>query len=185
MSILRNDRCDVNPGASARCQYSNIWQQAMEGSRVFDIRCFLRKTRDHQEDEDANDGPLFQGGAGRILGRVRGYADVGPGGCRDVCQPLPDGVPHFPDRPYKMHRERGRSLGAVPNADTHKMTFASVIHRRATGNLADLEVNQLRGKLLLVFDKEFMGQANPGSRSAGRVRIRPNRGLLHGSACDS
>jgi hypothetical protein len=35
------------------------------------------------------------------------------------------------------------------------MKYASIIHRRATGNLADLEVSQLRGKLLLVFDKEF------------------------------
>ena len=38
---------------------------------------------------------------------------------------------------------------------THKMPYASVIHRGATGNLADLEVSHLRGKLLLVFDKEF------------------------------
>jgi hypothetical protein len=30
-----------------------------------------------------------------------------------------------------------------------------VIHTGATGNLADLEVRELRGKLLLVFDKEF------------------------------
>jgi hypothetical protein len=42
--VYRDLNAGVNPGSSTRCQYSNIWEQAMNGSRVFDIRCFLRTT---------------------------------------------------------------------------------------------------------------------------------------------
>ena len=42
--VYKDLTAGVNPGASARCQYSNIYEQAMVGSRVFDVRCFLRKT---------------------------------------------------------------------------------------------------------------------------------------------
>jgi hypothetical protein len=33
---------EVSVGDSARCQYNNIGEQASCGSRVFDIRCFLK-----------------------------------------------------------------------------------------------------------------------------------------------
>jgi hypothetical protein len=42
--VYRDVNAGVKPGSSTRCQYSNIWQQAMHGSRVFDVRCFLRTT---------------------------------------------------------------------------------------------------------------------------------------------
>ena len=43
--LKRNYTHEINPGAMTRCQNENIREQAMCGSRVFDIRVFLRKDR--------------------------------------------------------------------------------------------------------------------------------------------
>jgi hypothetical protein len=42
--VYTDKKKGVDPGDSARCQYENIYEQASVGSRVFDIRVFLRDT---------------------------------------------------------------------------------------------------------------------------------------------
>lgn len=42
--VYQDKQAGINPGPKACCQNSNIWKQALAGSRVFDVRCFLRTT---------------------------------------------------------------------------------------------------------------------------------------------
>jgi hypothetical protein len=156
--VYRDLNAGVNPGASARCQYSTIWQQAMEGSRVFDIRCFLRKTGIIKKTKTPTMGHFFKEGRDGSLGEYGGT----------LMSALEDAgtfVNLYPTEFLIFRIGHTKCTGNVAealeqfrtktNPNTHKMTFATAIHRGATGNLADLEVHQLRGKLLLVFDKEF------------------------------
>ena len=42
--VYKDKQAGIKPGSSTRTQYSPIYNQAMHGSRVFDVRCFLRTT---------------------------------------------------------------------------------------------------------------------------------------------
>jgi hypothetical protein len=156
--VYRDLAADVNPGASARCQYSNIYEQAMVGSRVFDVRCFLRKTGIIKKTKTPTMGHFFKEERDGSFGEYGGT----------LMSALEDAATFLLINPTEFLIFRighTKCTGNVADAlqqfrtktdpGTHKMKFASVIHRGGTGNLADLEVYQLRGKLLLVFDKEF------------------------------
>jgi hypothetical protein len=156
--VYKDKDAGVKPGSSTRCQYSNIWQQAMHGSRVFDIRCFLRKTGVFNKTKTPTMGHFFKEGkdgsggdyGGTLISALEDAAlflsthsteflifRIGHTKCTgDVAEPL------------QQFRDK-------VDQKTQKMPYKSLVHRGATGNLANLQVHQLRGKLLLVFDKEF------------------------------
>jgi hypothetical protein len=157
---IRGHTQAVNPDAMARCQYTNIWEQAMCGSRVFDIRVFLRKDRS-ENTEIPTMGHFFKetthghGGdyGGTLMSALNHAARflaqqpseflifrIGHTVCtKEVVEVLED--------------FRTASKGAE-----HRL----VIHAGAEVNLASLQYQQLKGKLLLVFDNPFMSLAEAG-----------------------
>jgi hypothetical protein len=156
--VYRDVTTGVNPGSSARTQYSNIWQQAMHGSRVYDVRCFLRTKGVFKKTKTATMGHFFKEGKDGYLGE---YGGTFLSALEDAASFLKV----YPTEFLIFRIGHTKCTGSIADAlqqfrkktdaTTHKMPYASLIHRGASGNLADLEVNQLRGKLLLVFDKEF------------------------------
>ena len=70
--VYRDLNAGVKPGSSTRCQYSNIWDQAMSGSRVFDIRCFLRTTGVFKKKKTPTMGHFFKEGKDGYLGEYGG-----------------------------------------------------------------------------------------------------------------
>ena len=63
----------------------------------------------------------------------------------------------------------GKVAEALEDSGKDEGNKSDLIHTGATGNLADLEVRDLRGKLVLVFDKEF----NSNFESEKRNRVLP------------
>jgi hypothetical protein len=73
--VYKDKDAGVKPGSSTRCQYSNIWQQALHGSRVFDIRCFLRKTGVFNKTKTPTMGHFFKEGKDGSGGDCGGVTD--------------------------------------------------------------------------------------------------------------
>lgn len=156
--VYRDQKAGVNPGSSTRCQYSNIWQQAMHGSRVFDVRCFLRTTGVFQKKKTPTMGHFFKEGKDGYLGEYGGTLLSALEDAATFLNVYPTEFLIFRIGHTKCTGNIAEALQQFRKTTdpiTHRLPYASVIHRGATGNLADLEVWQLRGKLLLVFDKEF------------------------------
>ena len=70
--VYQDQKAGVKPGSSTRCQYSKIWKQAMSGSRVFDIRCFLRTTGVFKKKKTPTMGHFFKEGKDGYLGEYGG-----------------------------------------------------------------------------------------------------------------
>jgi hypothetical protein len=156
--VYRDSNAGVKPGSSARCQYSNIWQQAIHGSRVFDVRCFLRTTGAFKKKKTPTMGHFFKEAKDGYLGEYGGTLMSALENAATFVKAYPTEFLIFRIGHTKCTGSVAKALQQFRNTTdpvTYKMPYASVIHRGASGNLADLEVNQLRGKLLLVFDKDF------------------------------
>lgn len=156
--VYRDKQNGVTPGPSTCCQDSNIWKQALAGCRVFDIRCFLRTTGVVNKEQTVTMGHFFKEGKDGYLGQYGGTL-----------------ISALEDAGFFLNSHRREFLifrvghtkctGDVADAlkefrnmtdpNTFKQKYATLIHRGCNGNIADLQVSQLRGKLLLVFDKEF------------------------------
>jgi hypothetical protein len=156
--VYKDKQAGIKPGSSTRTQYSPIYNQAMHGSRVFDVRCFLRTTGVFKKTKTVTMGHFFKEGKDGSFGDYGGT----------LMSALEDAALFLGTNPTEFLIFRighTKCTGNVAEAlqqfrqttdpTTHKQLYYSIIHRGATANLADLEVRQLRGKLLLVFDKEF------------------------------
>jgi hypothetical protein len=162
----------VNPGPAARCQYGPILNQAMDGSRVFDIRVFLRDEFVTKPGERPPETPnkytptmghfFYEKGKGR-LGAYGGT----------LMTALHDAAHFLEEQPSEFlifrigHTECTKKVAEVLNqfrgeakhedeSDAYATHRQGVIYTGAKVNLAHLEHQQLKGKLLLVFDNQFM-----------------------------
>jgi hypothetical protein len=161
--VYTDEDNDVTPGETARCQYEKIGEQASCGSRVFDIRVFLKGT----------------GFLGRTKIPTMGhfFADKAPlgdwGGT--LKSALQDAITFLTSFPSEFlifrigHTDCLEEVGAVleeirntTNGKTGK-TNATLFHRGAK-SLADVEVGHLRGKLVVLCDNELLqtGNFKPG-----------------------
>src|SRR5262245_41154496 len=156
--VYRDEAAGVKPGSSARCQYSNIWKQARDGARVFDIRVFLRTTGVLKKRRTPTMGHFFKEAKDGYGGEYGGTLISALEDAASFVQTFPSEFLIFRIGHTKCTSNVAdvlREFRTRTDSKTHKMKFAQVIHRGASGNLADLQVWQLRGKLLLVFDKDF------------------------------
>jgi hypothetical protein len=159
--VYTDEEKGVKPGDTARCQQKNIYEQAMVGSRVFDIRCFLRST-----------GFL---GKTKIPTMGHFFADKAPlgdwGGTLESA--LDDAVRFIAPPPLALpseflifrigHTECTAEVAEVlekTDTTTGKLKYKNFILWGDRGNLANLEVKHLRGKLLLIFDEKFLGSGD-------------------------
>jgi hypothetical protein len=163
--VYRDEKAGIKPGSKTCCQASPIWNQARAGSRVFDIRCFLRTRWVINKDKEKKGlivkektptmGHFFKEGKDGYLGEYGGT----------LIQALKDAAFFLQSHGTEFLIFRighTKCTGDVSEAlETFEETYEEVnkipspIHTGATKNLAELQVRDLRGKLVLVFDKEF------------------------------
>jgi hypothetical protein len=148
---------NVTPGNTTRCQYENIGKQADCGSRVFDIRCFLRTTGLINPTKTPTMGHFFKEGKDGFLGDYGGTLESA----------LDDAITFLKSFPTEFlifrigHTECLEEVAEVLETfysktdDKGKMSNANLFYRGAKGNLADLEVRHLRGKLVILCDEEI------------------------------
>jgi hypothetical protein len=159
--VYTDEKRDVTPGDTARCQYKNIGEQASEGSRVFDIRCFLRTT-----------GPLWDRKKIPTMGHF--FADTAPlgdyGGTLESALEDAANFLTINNSEFLIFRightecleevaEVLEKFRNITNKTTGK-TNATLFHRGAKGSLADVEVRHLRGKLVVLCDNEGLQSDN-------------------------
>jgi hypothetical protein len=170
----------VTPGDSARCQDKNIRKQASDGSRVFDIRCFLRPT-----------GGTKVPTMGHFFADKPGLGDWGGTLKSALTDALNFVSIHttefliFRIGHTKCVNEVGEVLEEIRNTADGKTgkTNATLFHRGAK-SLADVEVTQLRGKLVVLCDNELLQTKNfkpgdgyylydkyPGTSSTAQIRF--------------
>jgi hypothetical protein len=139
----------VKPGVKARTQYSHIENQAMAGSRVFDVRVFLRTKGVINKKKIPTMGHFFKEAKDGYMG------DYG-GTLMAALEHAARFLTIFPSE-FLIFRI-GHTKCTTNVADALKQfdkAKPNIIHKGGTGNLANLTVQLLRGKLLLVFDNNF------------------------------
>jgi hypothetical protein len=156
--VYQDLQLGVDPGSKARCQYSGIWKQALAGSRVFDIRCFLRTKGVFKKTKMVTMGHFFKEGKDGYLGDYGGT----------LMAALEDATFFLSthDDEFLIFRiGHTKCTGNLAEAlDQFDKARPGVIFKGPSPaqNLAKLTVKDLRKKLLLVFDNQF----NPQSFSA-------------------
>jgi hypothetical protein len=157
--IYQDLTAGVDPGVKARTQNSNIWEQAMCGSRVFDIRCFLRKVKTNGgKTEVPTMGHFFKENKKGSLGEYGGTLMSALKDAGTFLTTYPSEFIIFRIGHTKCTGEVAEALKQfrqTTHPHTSKMIYDKVIFRRARGNLVDQEMRHLRGQLLLVFDNKF------------------------------
>jgi hypothetical protein len=154
--VYRDQNAGANPGSKTCCQASDIWKQALAGSRVFDVRCFLRTTGVFKKTETPTMGHFFKEGKDGYLGD---YGGTLISALEDASMFLTNNKTEF--LIFRIGHTKCTGNVAEALEEFRKAKGQSVIHTGATGNLAELEVRDLRGKLILVFDKEFNSNFDP------------------------
>jgi len=162
----------ANPGSMTRCQYANIWEQAMCGSRVFDIRVFLRREWDPSNKTETRTretptmGHFFRETIHGTVGEFGGTLMSALDHAARFLEAYPSEFLIFRIGHTKCTQEVAQVLKdfrTAPKNEDESAAYAKhrqgVVYTGATGNLADLEYQQLKGKLLLVFDNQFMSSA--------------------------
>jgi hypothetical protein len=171
---------EVNPNSETRCQGGPIWDQATNGSRVFDIRVFLRREFDPGNKSEVPSretptmGHFFKE---TIHGHVGGYGGTLLTALHDATHFLkayPSEFIIFRIGHTKCTKEvaevlKGFQTGAKhkDESDDYAKHRRGVVYTGAKGNLAHLEYQHLKGKLLLVFDKKFRTRAAEQARADG------------------
>ena len=143
--VYTDEARKLTPGDMGRCQHENIGKQADWGSRVFDIRCFMDGKTPKMGHFFADKAPL--GDWGGTLESALDDAVL-------FLTSFPSEFLIFRIGHTKCTKEVAEVLKAM-DPKTHKMKYANFILKGARGNLADLQVKDLRRRLLLVFGEEF------------------------------
>jgi len=177
--VYRDFTQEANPGSMTCCQHGNIYIQALVGSRVFDIRVFLAPDWRGIKTETPRKIPTM----GHFFketehGRMGEYGGTLMSALRDAARFLAQNPSEFlifrightqcmqeVAQVLKDFRTAPKGEGEKDDDAKHR---GLVIHTGAKVNLADLEYQQLKGKLLLVFDNLFMSLA--ATRWAGDSR---------------
>jgi hypothetical protein len=162
--LKRNYTHEINPGAMTRCQNENIREQAMCGSRVFDIRVFLRKDRSANTDGYTEIPTMGHFALETTHGKGGDYGGT-------LITALHDAALFLKEQPSEFlifrigHTKCTEKVAEVlkhfrwdtkhrDEDDADAAHRQVVIYTGANGNLAHLGYQQLKGKLLLVFDDE-------------------------------
>jgi hypothetical protein len=168
----------VNPGAKARCQEKNIWEQAMCGSRVFDIRVFLAPDWTGIKKETPREIPTMGHFFSETThGHVGDYGGTLMSALRDAARFLKENKSEFlifrightkctqeVAKVLEDFRTGQKDKGDKDDDPEHRRT---VIHVGASVNLASLTYGQLKGKLVLVFEDKFRILAAERARADG------------------
>lgn len=171
--VYRDLQQGAKPGSKAQCQYSGIWKQARDGSRVFDVRCFLRKTGVIKKKKTVTMGHFFKEGKDGYLGDYGGT----------LMSALEDAAFFLGSHQQEFLIFRIGHTKCTGDVATALQQFAqarpNVVHTGAQRNLADLKVSELRGKLLLIFDNKFNAHfdANVGYYPYSKYPSIPNVGI--------
>jgi hypothetical protein len=171
--VYTDEQKDVTPGDTARCQNAHIGEQASCGSRVFDIRVFLRGTGLLGRTKIPTMGHFFMdtaplgsyGGtleaalndAGVFLAAFKKEFLIFRIGHTECLEEVADVLEKFrkADTSEKFKFRNPRKTTIKPANKTN----VSLFHRGAK-NLADVEVEQLRGKLVVLCDSENLQSEN-------------------------
>jgi hypothetical protein len=151
---------ELTPGDMSRCQSANIGEQAELGSRVFDIRCFLRTTGIIKKTKIPTMGHFFADTA--PLGSYGGTLESA---LQDAANFLTIHTKEF--LIFRIgHTECLEEVAEVlekfrniTNKITGK-TNATLFHRGAKGSLVDVEVRHLQGKLVVLCDSAGLQSDN-------------------------
>ncbi|MBV9490725.1 MAG: hypothetical protein JO069_13535 [Verrucomicrobia bacterium] len=148
--VYTDEQKGLKPGGMACCQSKNIRKQASEGSRVFDIRCFLKAGTPTMGHFFADTAPLGE------------YGGTLESALKDALDFLGTSTQEF--LIFRIGHTEKACLEKVAEVlerfynllENGKLVNASRFFRFApTGNLADVEVRFLRGKLVLLCDTAF------------------------------
>lgn len=135
----------LEPNDLARCQSKKIGMQARYGSRVFDIRCFMKDTTPTMGHFFMDTAPLGSWG-----GTLKSALD-------DAIDFLATNTKEF--LIFRIgHTKCTTEVNEVlktTDPTSGKLKYANFILNGPRGNLANLQVKDLRGKLLLIFGEEF------------------------------
>jgi hypothetical protein len=163
--VYRDERKDVTPGDSARCQYENIGEQASCGSRVFDIRCFLRTAGLINRTKTPTMGHFFADKA--PLGDYGGALASALEDALNFVKIYPSEFLIFRIGHTECLEEVGQVLEVFYNKPDDKgmLSNSKRFYRAGPGNLAHVEVSQLRGKLVILCDNEELDSSHfqPGN----------------------
>jgi hypothetical protein len=145
--VYTDEEKKVTPGDTARCQENNIRKQASNGSRVFDIRCFM-------DGETPKMGHFFADKA--PLGDWGGTLESALADALDFVRTVTSEFLIFRIGHTECVKQVAEVLERFYNATDKngKMANAKLFYRGAQGNLADVEVRHLRGKLVLLCDNK-------------------------------
>jgi hypothetical protein len=153
--VYRDTGRGVNPGSSTRCQSSHIFDQALAGSRVFDIRVFLRTTGVVKKVKTPTMGHFFTEAKDGWFGD---YGGTLVSALEDAALFLGTRQTEFLIFRISHTKCTGNVVGVLQQFARNK---PGLIHTGANANLADLTVRDLKGKLLLVFDNQFNAHFSP------------------------
>lgn len=150
----------ASPKRFARCQGSNIYNQAMAGSRVFDVRVFLKRVKDEKGKSVVE--PTMGHFAmekfkwpkiGKSTGALGGY-----GG--SFMTAVKDAVAYVKTYPSEFlilrisHTYCPEHVGAALDDFRSVGSNANYIYNKS-GNIALCSLDDLRGKVIMVFASEF------------------------------
>lgn len=141
-----------SPASWARCQGSNIYNQAMSGSRMFDCRVFLKKEHGVLT---PTMGHFFREkwGSGGETGRGGAY-----GGTFITC--VRDAIAYVKTYPSEFlilrfsHTYCPQEVGGALNALLAEGDNRNYVSRYG-GNIAQRRLHNLRGKVIMIFASEF------------------------------
>ena len=150
--VYTDEEKGVRPGDKARCQYKNIYEQARVGSRVFDIRCFLDGETPKMGHFVKDTPPLGDWG-----GTLESALDDA---VKFLVYYAGEGPSEFLIFRIGHTKCTAEVAEVLKTTDQGKLKYTNFILRYDRGNLANLQVKDLRGKLLLIFDEAFLGSGD-------------------------
>jgi hypothetical protein len=169
--VYTDEQKDVKPGDTARCQYAHIGEQASCGSRVFDIRVFLRDTGFLGRTKIPTMGHFFMdtapfGSYGGTLEAALNDAGVFLAAFKKEFLIFRIGhteclaeVAAVLEKFRKADTSEANNFRAPKPFKETGRNNVKLFHRGAK-SLADVEVEKLRGKLVLLCDNENLQSEN-------------------------
>jgi hypothetical protein len=151
------------PQNSIVCQHSDFGMQAMAGSRFFDCRVFMRKTR------DATGAKVYEQKLGHFFKekvvKSKQPAMGGYGGALTaiVGQALDFVIANtseFIILRFSHTYHPTECVNAIQQVIASKPAYAGAVYKQ-TGNIATKTIGSLRGKVIMVFDEKFNHHITP------------------------
>jgi hypothetical protein len=153
-----------NPTRQIVCQHSDFGRQALAGSRFFDCRVFLKKTRDatgaktyeqrlghfFKEKVPLSKQPTAGGYGGALTAIVSQALDF------VIANPSEFIILRFS---HTYHP--AECINAIKEVIASNPAYPGVVYKQ-TGNIATKTIGSLRKKVIMVFDEKFNHNITPG-----------------------